>query len=97
MNLCPHELFSNMLVKWKSIGYDVVGQTFNGRNKKAPKVLYNETPPRELISYFKPRLQSFVTHNFIAKWQEHHFKLILMMISNRSIIFYVHFFENYIM
>jgi hypothetical protein len=86
-----------MLVKWISIGYDVVVQTFNGKNKKAPKVLYNETFPRELISYLKPRLQSFVTHNFIAKWQEHHFKLILMTIPNISIISCVDFSENYIM
>ncbi len=55
-NLCPQALFSNMLVKWRNIGYDVVGHTANGKNKKAHKVLYNETPPRELISYLKPRL-----------------------------------------
>jgi hypothetical protein len=55
LNLCLHELSLNMLVKWKNIGYDV-GQTFDGRDKKAPKVLYNETPPKELISYLKPRL-----------------------------------------
>lgn len=86
-----------MFMKCKSIGYDVVGQTSNGWNKKAPKVLYNETSPKELISYFKPRLQSFVTHNFIAKWQDHHFKLIFMTIPNGSIISCVDFFQNYTM
>jgi hypothetical protein len=63
--------------------------------RKHPKVLYNETSPRELISYFKPRLQLFVTHNFIAKWQKHHFKLILMTIPNGSIISCVDFSKNY--
>jgi hypothetical protein len=45
LNLCPQELSSDMFMKWRSIGYDVVGQKTNGKNKKTPKVLYNETPP----------------------------------------------------
>jgi hypothetical protein len=56
LNLCPQVLFSDMFVKWRNIGYDVVGQRSNGRDKKAHKVLYTETHLRELISYLKPRL-----------------------------------------
>jgi hypothetical protein len=55
LNLCPQELSSNMFVKWRRIRYEVVEQMSNGKDKKAPKALYNETPPRELISYIKPR------------------------------------------
>ncbi len=31
-------------------------------------ILYHEVVFKELISYLKPRLQSFMTHNFVSKW-----------------------------
>jgi hypothetical protein len=33
-NLCPKELISKKLVKWRSIGYDVVGHTLMAKRKK---------------------------------------------------------------
>ncbi len=33
LKICPKELISNQLVQWKSIGYEVVGKTGDGRDK----------------------------------------------------------------
>ncbi len=33
-NLCPKELISKKLIKWRSIGYDVVGHTLMAKRKK---------------------------------------------------------------
>jgi hypothetical protein len=46
----------NQLVKWKSIGYEVVGMSEDGNPKKAVTMEYRESPPRELIAYLKPKL-----------------------------------------
>jgi hypothetical protein len=51
-------------VKWKSIGSEVVGQGDDGKDKKAPKVMYNETVPEEFFQYLKPKLKVFVRHNY---------------------------------
>jgi hypothetical protein len=52
--------------QWHSIGHEVVGQTYEGRDKKIIKVMYNDTTPLELIEYFKPCISNFLKHNFIA-------------------------------
>jgi hypothetical protein len=91
LHLCPEELILENVIKWKNIGYDVVGQTPEGKEKKTLKVFYHETPFRELISNLKPRLQSFMTHNFVSKWQEHQFKSILGAVPSSSIISCVDF------
>jgi hypothetical protein len=67
LNMCPKNISSEKLVKWRSIGYDVVGHTLDGKEKKVPKVFYHDTPPRKLVSYLKMGLQFVVTHNFVSK------------------------------
>ena len=59
LKICPLELNSEVLVKWKSIGSEIVGYTEDGLPKKAPSVQYRETKPSELFEYLKPRLNSF--------------------------------------
>jgi hypothetical protein len=65
--MCPTNISFKKLVKWRSTSYDVVGDTFNGKEKKVPKVFYHDTPPRKLVSYLKMGLQFVVTHNFVSK------------------------------
>jgi hypothetical protein len=45
-----------------------VGTILDGREKKVLRLVYNETPPRELIDYLRPKIKEFVVHNFIAYW-----------------------------
>jgi len=63
------ELQFDKLIKWKNIGYEVVGKTYERRNKKAQKLEYHFTLLRELLKYFYPRLKEFVLHNYVSRWQ----------------------------
>jgi hypothetical protein len=67
LKIFPKKIYSEKLEKWRSIGYDVVGHTLNGKEKKVPKVCYHDIPPRKLVSYLKLSLQFVVTHNFVSK------------------------------
>jgi hypothetical protein len=35
LHICPKELISSQSVQWKNIGYEVVGNTDDGRDNKA--------------------------------------------------------------
>jgi hypothetical protein len=63
--LCPTELTFTTLVKWRSIGNEVVGIAKDGGLKKMPKVLYHDTLARDLVKYMKLKLKKFLIHNFI--------------------------------
>jgi hypothetical protein len=68
------ELVSNKLVQWKSIGYEVLKKTDDGRDKKVQKLEYHESQPKALLDYLKSRLKEFVLHNYVVKWQETQFE-----------------------
>ena len=67
--MCPSELISSQLVPWKSIGYGVVGQTKDGKDKKVLKEMYSEIVPKDLFDYTKPKLEAFICHNYFTQWQ----------------------------
>lgn len=64
--MCPRELVSNVMVKWCSIGSEVVGVSRDGGPRKVPKVLYHDTPTKDLLIYMKPNQRKFLIHNFIT-------------------------------
>jgi hypothetical protein len=68
--LCPTELIFNALVKWHSISSGVVGVSKNKGPKKVLKVLYHDTPAKDLVRYMKPKLKKFLIDNFISQWQD---------------------------
>jgi hypothetical protein len=39
------------LIEWKNIGYEVIGKTYEGRNKKAQKLEYHQIVAKELLEY----------------------------------------------
>ncbi len=49
----------------------------------------------EFIEYLQPKLKHFAKHNFVARWQDKHFKTCVKSISKDSIIYVVDFVENY--
>ncbi len=53
LDLCPTKLTSTTLVKWRSIGNQVVGIPKYGGLNKVPKVLYHDTYARDLVKYMK--------------------------------------------
>jgi hypothetical protein len=66
LKLCPVELESDHVISWKCISYVLVGKNEDGQDKKAPSVDFKETPARDLVSYLKPKLAKFITHNFLS-------------------------------
>jgi hypothetical protein len=95
LRVCPFEMSSVNLVKWKSIGYKVVGTTEEGNQRKASTLEYRETTPCELIEYLKPRLQAFVLHNYVASWQDFQFRELLSSVPPDTLVSCVDFSENY--
>ncbi len=65
-----NELETDEIIHQRNIGYKVVGQIKDGRDRKASRVRYHDTHPNELIQYLKPHLKVFVLHNFISRWQD---------------------------
>ena len=95
LRVCPLELSSEKMVKWKSIGYKTVGTTEEGNPRKASMLEYRETVPRELIEYLKPKLRAFVLHNYIASWQDYQFREMFGSVPPSTLISCVDFSENY--
>jgi hypothetical protein len=79
---------------WKLI-YVVVGKTSDGHDRKVSMVEYCETKPSHFIGYLKPKLQEFVAHNFIFKWQDNEFKSSIPNLPHNTILSCIDFSENY--
>jgi wobble nucleotide-excising tRNase len=43
----------------------------------------------------RPKLQNFVKHNFVAKWQDSEFKTCIKSFPENSVVSVVDFAENY--
>jgi hypothetical protein len=97
LQLCPMEMDSDDTILWRCISYIVVGKNDEGQDKKAPSVEYNEILARDLISYMKPKLTEFITHNFIAQWQDCKFKEMLKAFPKDAMLSCIDFSENYTM
>jgi hypothetical protein len=65
---------------------EVVGVSRDGGPRKVPKVLYYDTPIRNLLICMKPKLRKFLIHNFITHWQDEQFKTLLTTCPIGSII-----------
>jgi hypothetical protein len=93
--VCPKEFQSKKLIFWKSIRYEVVGFAEEGKEKKASKMEYNETPPCDLIQYLKPCLKELVLHNYVTCWQDVQCKEVLNIVSDDMVISCIDFSINY--
>jgi hypothetical protein len=65
LKICFQKLLYRHLMKWKSIGYEVVGQTKEGKDMKIPTMMYNETTFVNYVRYMQPHLKAFVLHTTI--------------------------------
>lgn len=97
LKICPIEANSDRMIKWKSIGQEVVGYTEEGKEKKAACVEYHETQPHALIDYLKPCLKTFILHNYFASRQEAQFQDLMGGIPRDTVISCIDFSENYTM
>lgn len=68
---CPAEEFGDQIVKWRCYGDVVVGvNEHTGEEKKRIREQYNETTCADFFKYFKPKLQAFIRHNYVVRWQD---------------------------
>jgi hypothetical protein len=43
------------------------------------QLVYEETTSDKLVSYFKPKLEAFVRHSFVAKWEDDQFRALQVL------------------
>jgi hypothetical protein len=69
--ICPIEEngSSSSLISWKHFSMETIVIKKDEERKKL-KLIYKSTKSNELIEYLKPKLQYFVCHNFITRWQD---------------------------
>ncbi len=58
----------DILVKWKCYALEETKYR-NGKALKMLTLVYKKISLDESIEYMKPKLQHFVKHNFVARWQ----------------------------
>ncbi len=96
MAICPIEEdgSSITLVKWKHFS---MGQIITKRKveKKRLQLVDKSTVSSELIAYLKSKLQFFVGHNFVTRWQDKMFKSCLENFLVDTLVSIVDFVENY--
>jgi hypothetical protein len=57
-------------MQWRRYANVTVRQKDNGDARKVTQFQYMDTGTPKLLDYLCPRLKDFLTHNFIAKWQD---------------------------
>jgi len=51
IKICFQELFSRHLIKWKNIGYEMVGQIEESKDRMVPTMKYSETTFVDYVKY----------------------------------------------
>jgi hypothetical protein len=54
-----------------------------------------ETIAREFLEFLQPKLMKFVSHNFVATWQDEQCHLALENLPEDTILLHIDFAENY--
>jgi len=73
--ICPNEatIFNYVMVHWRRFALETTMLKVSRALKKLTLV-YKTTSTYEFIDYMKPKLQHFVKHNFVTRWENKHFK-----------------------
>jgi hypothetical protein len=72
LSICPNECFVNgsWAVAWRCFEQDIIGVADEGRLEKRIKRTFKETTTSMFLDYLQPKLQQFIKHNFVARWQD---------------------------
>ena len=81
-------------VEWRRFAYE---ETLSKKSKVLKKLnlVYKKTTADVFFDYLKPKLQAFVTHNFVARWEDAQFKKSIRTFPKDTIVSVVDFAENY--
>ena len=93
---CENELqgSGSALVDWRRFSLE---ETISkkGKSLKRLTLVYKKTTSDEFIDYLKPKLDFFVKHNFVARWEDKQFRECLKSFPQDSVVSIVDFAENY--
>jgi len=94
--LCPKEIIgSNFdMVQWRHYDLETTMARYDSPLKKLTFV-YKTISFAEFVDYMKPKLQHFIKHNFIARWQDKHFKHYIKSFPTNIVVSIVDFVKNY--
>ena len=89
-------IFLNLFYyKWKCFKKTIIGQTELGQPKKRIREVYKHTTILEFLDYLKPNLTKFVTHNFVARWQDFQCHTAMGDLPKDAILSHIDFAKNY--
>ncbi len=93
---CSEEITSSSeaLVEWKRFTMEATMSRF-GKTLKKLTLVYKKTSNDEFVHYLKPKLQTFVRHNFVFKWQDKQFKSSIKSYPHQIVVSIVDFAKNY--
>lgn len=97
-DFCPYELSmcANQKLKWKCFDKLTVGvDEESGQEKKRIQEVFKETSPGEFVAYLKTKVGAFVTHNFVANWQDFECRKMMDNLPCGVLISHIDFAENY--
>jgi hypothetical protein len=94
---CPLEVDpeSEDILSWRRFQKVEIGKDDDGKPIKRVYEVHVDTSPVELVLYLKPILQKFVTHNYVARWQDEQAKMALKSLREGVILSHIDFSENY--
>jgi hypothetical protein len=95
--LCPNEatIFNYVMVHWRHFALETTMLKASRALKKLT-LDYKTTSTYEFIDYMKPKLQHFVKHNFVTRWENKHFKNCIKSFLTNTMVSIVDFIENYL-
>jgi hypothetical protein len=71
LSFYPKELAGTLsaVIEWHFFALETM-MSRNGQSFKRLTLVYKSTTSYEFIDYLKPKLQHFVKHNFITRWED---------------------------
>ena len=87
--------FWTFLLQWKCFEKTIVGHTKSRQPKKKIRKVYKHTIVSEFLDYLKPNFTKFVTHNFVARWQDFQCHTAMSDLPKDTILSHIDFAENY--
>ncbi len=94
---CPIEIngSTEALIEWRRFAMETTESRVGKTLKKFTWVIYKITTNDGSVQYLRPKLQNFVRHNFVSRWQDMQFKSSIKSFPSQIMVFVVDFVESY--
>jgi hypothetical protein len=87
---------SEETVCWRKFEKVVVGvNPMTEKDKMRVRKQFKQTSPADFVSYLKSTVQSFIKHNFVARWQDEQAALAMSGLDLGTILSHIDYAENY--